>query len=80
MELFNIIKSGIKYAFAFLPSSPIQNLLRNADKSVIQPTWIRYLNWFFPVGWCLDFMSGVLVAYGVYLLIRWLLGVVGLVK
>lgn len=77
MEFFEVIKKGFIFVFNALPDSPIQKNL-TADTSVIQVKWIKYLNWFFPVGACIDLLSAVLVAWGVYLLVRWIMGFIGL--
>ncbi|MDD6551280.1 MAG: hypothetical protein PUF16_05810 [Lachnospiraceae bacterium] len=77
MEFFNILKKGVMFVFRALPDSPVQKYLV-ADTSVIEPKWIRNLNWFFPAGLAIDLFSAVLVAWGVWLAVRWISGIVGL--
>lgn len=77
MNYFTILKKAALFVFKKLPDSPVQKYLV-ADTSVIEPKWIRNLNWFFPCGLAIDLFTAILLAWGVWLAVRWISGIVGL--
>lgn len=73
MNLFSSIWNGfVTFVYDIFPTSPFAPWI---DAFAELPFW-GYLNWFFPVGICLDILSAWLLAYGAYLLYsviaRWL--------
>lgn len=69
--LFGGIETALNGVLLLLPSLP---------ETVAPPEFVETINWFFPVGTVVSVATGLLVSYGIFLGIRWLLvktGVIG---
>lgn len=68
-QLFDWLVNAVVAILQLLPESPIQKV--TADP--LARDVCGYLNYFFPVGWCMDTMAAVLSATLIWYAVRWLL-------
>lgn len=71
LQMINMSTRMLNLVIGLLPRSPFTDWI----ESFTVPNWVGWLNWFFPVGTCLDIMAVWLVAIGLYYLysivLRW---------
>lgn len=68
--LFTGLEAAVNGVVALLPSLP---------EIVPPPEYVEDVNWFFPVGSIVSIATGLLVSYGIFLGVRWLLVKTGLI-
>lgn len=78
-QLFNgmlqIVTELANAILSLLPRSPFRDFINEFSMDSSIQTYLGWLNWFFPVGRCVQILSLWLVAYGLFLLysvvMRW---------
>lgn len=75
ITIINLFFAGIEgtlnTVLAVLPTLP---------ETIPPPEYVETINWFFPIGTVVSVATGLLVSYGIFLGIRWILvktGVIG---
>lgn len=71
--MFGIIKWFIVTIFNLLPDSPFSNML---DMMEVDSSYLQYLNWFLPFDYIGNIMLAwidCMVAYFIFLLIKWII-------
>jgi hypothetical protein len=68
--LFGAFEATVGAALALLPALP---------EIIAPPEFVGTINWFFPIGTIVSVATGLLVSYGIFLGIRWLLQKSGMI-
>lgn len=73
--MIQIVTTLINQIISLLPRSPFREYINGLQSSNVVSQYMGYLNWFFPVGACLNILSVWLIAVGLFylysIIMRW---------
>lgn len=68
--LFAGVENAVNAVILLLPSLP---------EVIPPPEFVETINWFFPIGTVVSVATGLLISYGTFLAVRWILAKAGMI-